>query len=185
MRWLLALVIVVWACGGRQPVREPSASVKGEIELAERAEKQRRHDVARDHYENAIALAHDPASAAFARREFAETLASWGEFHEAIGHFQASVKLVDDASAWHNLGMLRHKVGDVPGAIAAFRKARALAPENSQPRVALAAVLWNAGDYAGALAEYQALLELELPDRLRQKVKWAIGELSARLANPP
>jgi tetratricopeptide (TPR) repeat protein len=182
MRWLVVALLV--ACGGRQQPREPSTSVRGEVELAEQAERKRQHDVARAHYDNAIALAHDPASTAFAHRELAETLASWGEFQEAAAHFETSVKLVDDASAWHNLGMLRHKLGNVPGAIAALEKARDLAPDNYQPRRSLAVIRWNAGDLAGARTEYQAMLELELPDKLREAVKTALQELSAKLAKP-
>ena len=182
MRWLVLLFV---ACAGRTPAPEqPSPTVKSEIDEAERAERARKHDVARTHYERAIAMATDPASTAFARREFGETLAIWGEFPAAIEQLEASVKLVDDASAWHNLGMLRHKQGDVPGAIAALEHARGLVPEDFRPRVSLAAIRWNAGDLAGALAEYKGLAELELPDRLHAKVKWAIDHLSARLAKP-
>src|SRR5205085_7143400 len=148
-------------------------TVKDEVDLAERAEKKRQHDVARVHYERAVAIAHDPASSAYAHREFAETLYTWGEYPASIEHYEASLKLVDDAGAWHNLGMLRHNRGDIPGAIAALEKARALAPDDPRPRVSLGVVRWKSGDLAGALAEYQALLALELPDKLRDKVKWA------------
>jgi tetratricopeptide (TPR) repeat protein len=181
MRWLLVLLV---ACGGRQPVREPAPTVKQEVDLAERAEKKRQHDVARVHYERAVAIAHDPASSAYAHRELAETLSTWGEYSAAIAHYEASLALVEDASAWHNLGMLRHNQGDVPGAIAALEKARALAPEDPRPRVSLGVIRWKSGDLAGALAEYKALLALELPDKLKDKVQWAIGELSARVAKP-
>lgn len=176
----LAILVLVAACGSRGPaVRAPAPAVKSEIELAEQAERKRQHDVARVHYEQAVALAADPASSAYARREFAETLASWGEVAEAIAHLERSVALVgDNAGAWHDLGILRHNAGDLAGARTALERAKALAPDDFRPRVALAALRWKTGDKAGAKLEYEQLLELELPDRLRTRVKWAIGELA-------
>lgn len=179
MRCVIFVVALV-ACAGRTPaVREPAAAVKSEIEQAESAERARKHDVARVHYERAIELAHDPASNAYARREFAETLASWGEVPAAIAQLEQALRLVgDDARAWHDLGILKHNRGDVPGATTALERAKTLAPEDYRPRVALAALRWKTGDRAGAAAEYRALLELDLPERLRAKVKWAIDELA-------
>jgi Flp pilus assembly protein TadD len=132
------------------------------------------------HYEKAIALAGDDrASAAFARHEFAETLGSWGEIDEAVTQLEAAVAAVEgDAAAWHDLGILRHKQGNVPGAIVALEKARDLAPTDIRPRIALGAIRWKSGDKAGASAEYKALLELDLPERVRSKVKWAIEQLA-------
>jgi len=176
---VVALLFAI-ACGGRAPVvRAPTARVKAEIAEAERAERARRHDIARVHYERAIAIAMDPASAAHARRAFAETLATWGEVAEAAAQLERAVTLVDrDAAAWHDLGIVRHKLDDLPGAIAALERARGLAPEDFRPRVALAALRWKTGDRAGARVEYRGLLELELPERLRTKVKWALDQLA-------
>jgi tetratricopeptide (TPR) repeat protein len=178
MRFVIVLALV--ACGGRTPAaREPVLRVKSEVELAETAERARKHDVARVHYERAIALATDPASGAYARREFAETLATWGEVPAAITHLERSLALVgDDAAAWHDLGILKHNQGDLPGATAALERAKTLAPEDFRPRVALAALRWKTGDKAGATTEYKALLDLELSDRLRTKVKWALDQLA-------
>ncbi|MBA3501361.1 MAG: tetratricopeptide repeat protein [Deltaproteobacteria bacterium] len=178
MRFVVLVALI--ACGGRTPAaREPAATVRSEIELAETAERARKHDVARVHYERAIAIAGDPASGAYARREFAETLATWGEVPAAITHLERSLALVgDNASAWHDLGILKHNQGDLPGASAALERAKTLAPEDFRPRIALAALRWKTGDTPGAVTEYKALLDLELPDRLRTKVKWALDQLA-------
>lgn len=175
----LWLVLVI-ACGGRAPApAKPSETVRSEIDRAEQAERARKHDVARVHYERAIAIAKDPASAAFARREFAETLATWGEVIEAISQLEASLSLVEtNAAAWHDLGILRHDRGDLLGAVSALERARRLSPEDFRPRVALAALRWKSGDRAGAKVEYEELLELELPERLRAKIKWALDQLA-------
>ena len=174
------LAAALAACGGaRAPAPSgPSAQVRAEIEQAEAAEQARRHDAAREHYRRAVASARDPASIAFARREYAETLISWGEYPEAIAQLEGALAARPSAAAWHDLGLLRNNQGDVRGALAALEQARALAPRDARPRVALAALRWKTGDRAGAAAEYRALLELPLPERLRSKVQWALDELA-------
>ena len=194
MRALRAVVLVLIAACARPPPASPKPAdpVRAEIELAEAAEKQRQHLVAREHYEKAVAAARDPASLAFARREFGETLATWGENAEARVQLEASVAAVPtDPIAWQMLGILRHKLGDIPGAFAALEKSKALAPRAWIPRRDLAVLHWSLGEgrtadpdpatatqhRAAALAEYQAMLDLDLPPRLREKVEWAIDVL--------
>jgi Flp pilus assembly protein TadD len=175
--WLL---VALAACAHAPPPSPgPAAPVRGEIDAAEKAERARQHDVARAHYERAVADARDPDSIAFARHAFAETLASWGETDAAKAQLEVVVTAAPaDASAWHDLGILRHHAGDDPGAIAALSRAETLAPNDLRPRTALAALYWRRGDKARATREYQQLLALDLPDRLRAKVQWALNELA-------
>ncbi|MDX2093880.1 MAG: tetratricopeptide repeat protein [Kofleriaceae bacterium] len=181
MRWTVAFLVAA-ACASTPKAGKPSTTVRAEIEQAEAAERVRQHDLARAHYQRAVAAAKDPASIAFARREFAETLMTWGEVPEAIAQLEGVVAAAPDhAAAWHDLGILRHNQGDDAGATIALERARGLLPEDPRPRIALAALRWQRGDRAGAQAEYRALLELDLPPKLRDKVKWALEEL----ARPP
>lgn len=174
---LFALLVVAACAGARPPA--PSAATRAAIERAEAHQAARRHDLARAEYERAIAAAPDVASEVYARTELASTLAFWGELAAAAGELERVVALAPEtARAWHDLGILRHHLGDEPGAEAALRRAAALAPREPRPRIALAALLWRRGDRAGARAEYEALLELDLPARVREQVEWAIGELS-------
>jgi tetratricopeptide (TPR) repeat protein len=182
------------ACARGRPAETPRSSVvRHELELAEAAEARRQHDVARIHYERAIASAPDPRGGAYARREFAETLATWGENSEARQHLEAAVRAVPgDAIAWQMLGILRHRLGDIPGAFHALERSKHLAPRAWIPRRDLAVLHWSRGEgrtadpdpsvaakhRASALAEYKGMLELELPERLRDKVRWAIDVLS-------
>jgi Flp pilus assembly protein TadD len=175
----IALGMLLLGCGHPAPPRAPAPSVRAEIEQAETAERARQHDVARVHYQRAVAAAADPQSIGYARRSFAETLASWGEVAEAIVQLEAAVAAQPgDAAAWHDLGILRHHEGDDARALVALRHARDASPDDPRPRIALAALRWSTGDRAGAAVEYRALLELDLPDRLREKVKWALAELA-------
>jgi Flp pilus assembly protein TadD len=168
------------ACAHGGPAAHgPTGEIRAEIDQAETAEKARQHDVARTHYQRAIATAHDPASIAFARHEYAETLVTWGEVPEARAQLEIAVAAnPGDASAWHDLGILRHSAGDDPGAIQALARAEALVPNDPRPRTALAALYWKRGDKASAAREYRGLLELDLPDRVRAKVQWALAELA-------
>lgn len=179
--WVLSLVLA--GCGARSASPPPVApQIRAEVELAERAELARDHAAARRHYEAAVrraVAAGEQESVRFARREFTDTLISWGELAEAGAQLEQLVALVpDDAAAWHDLGMVRHGSGDDRGALAAMGRAKALLPDDPRPRIALAALLWKRGARGEARAEYQALLGLELPDRVRDKVRWALEQLS-------
>jgi Flp pilus assembly protein TadD len=180
LRRLAAVVLAIAACAHAPPAPTgPDAAVRAEVDRAEAAERARRHDVAREHYLRAIALARDPDSAAFARHEYAETLVSWGERDEARGQLERAVAAQPaDPGAWHDLGLLRHAAGDDPGAIAALARAAQLAPDDARPRTALAALYWQRGDKASAAREYRAMLALALPERLRAKVEWALAQLA-------
>jgi tetratricopeptide (TPR) repeat protein len=189
------VVIALVACAKKQVVTGPSSVVKLEIERAEKAEEARDHDTARTHFERAIASAKDPQSVGFARREFAETLATWGEIDSARGQLEKAVAATPaDPIAWQMLGILRASsaINDLPGAFSALEKSKQLAPRSWIPRRDLAALHFKLGagrdadpdpavaarHRAAALAEYQAMLELDLPARLRDKVKWAIDYLT-------
>jgi len=181
----LALAVVL-ACGSPPAPRGPSPTVRGDVERAEDAEKSRRHDLARARYEQAITDAKDPASEGFARHEYAETLATWGEFDAAIAQLERTVAVrPQDAAAWHDLGFLEFQQGDAPAAIRDLEQAKQLAPADPRPRKTLAVIRWKSGDLAGAKAEYEGMLTLDLPPPLRQKVEWAIGQLSGTGATAP
>lgn len=172
-----ALALGLAGCGGAA-ARGPDPAVQAAVARAEAAERARKHDVARGELERAIAAARDPLSRAYAHREYAEMLVSWGEYPAAIAQLERAVAARPEAGAWHDLGLLRHNAGDLPGALAALAEARTLAPRDPRPRIALAALRWRTGDRPGALVEYRALLELELPPRIRAKVEWAVGALA-------
>jgi tetratricopeptide (TPR) repeat protein len=189
--------VVAAACAHPAP-SSPGAGdpVRVELEAAEASESKRQHFEARAHYERAVAAAEqrrDAKAIGYARRAFAETLATWGETEAARTQLEgAVVASPGDPIAWQMLGILRAKLGDTPGAFAALDRSKALAPRAWIPRRDLAVLHWSLGEgrtadpdpakaaahRAAALGEYRAMLELDLPDRLREKVQWAIGVLS-------
>ena len=178
------LLVLLLACSRPAP-QSPAAAVKADILRAEEAEKARDHDAARRYYEKAIAEATDPVSQHIAHREYGETLATWGEIEAAGQHLEAAVRADQrDPVAWQMLGIVRHKRGDTANAIVALQKSKELAPRAWIPRRDLAVVYWKHGQRGLALAEYKAMLDLDLPPRLREKVEWAIGELSKPAPDP-
>jgi hypothetical protein len=122
-------------------------------------------------------------------------LITWGEIDSAHGQLDKAVAAnPTDPIAWQMLGLVRASDGvrDVAGAFTALERSKQLAPRMWIPRRDLAALHFKLGagrdadpDPAvatkhrqAALAEYKAMLELELPDRLREKVNWAIRVLT-------
>lgn len=190
MRLLISCMLA--SCASARPQAAATADVRLEVREAEAAETQRHHDVARVAYERAVADARDPASAGYAHARYGETLATWGEYQPALAQLQAAVAAApDDPAAWHDLGVVREHEGDSTGALAAFEHAIASAKTDWRPRLAIAALRWKlaarcfeatAGDCAAgvdaAKAEYRALLALDLPDRLRARIHWALAQLA-------
>jgi Tfp pilus assembly protein PilF len=188
-----AVLCALAACAAPHHPAEPHPDVRAEVRAAEDAERARRHDLARARYEHAIADAKDPESEGYARGRFGETLLTWGEDREGTAQLEASVAAYpDDPAPWHDLGLVREQAGDLQGAVDAFQHAEKLAPTDWRPRTSLAELRWNLAtrcfkaapphDRCAALveatrAEYRALLELGLPDRLRTKVQWALEQL--------
>lgn len=177
-------LLLATACAhrGASGSAQPTAAVRAQIDHAERAELARDHLAARRHYQAAVALAAaagDTAGGRLAGREFAETLVSWGELGAAVRELERVVAASpDDAATWHDLGIIRHGQGDVAGATVALTRAKQLAPGDARPRIALGALHWKHGDRAAARREYQELLALDLPARVRDKVQWALTQLA-------
>ncbi len=189
--WIVVACVVA-SCASTQHPAEPAPDVRGEVRDAETAEKARQHDVARTKYERAITDAKDPESAGYARGRYGETLATWGDYKAALTQLEASVAAYpNDPAPWHDLGVVREHEGDSPGAIIALDHAVALAKTDWRPRLAIAALRWKLAGHcfkqpgrdcshevAATKAEYEAMLQLDLPERLRTKVSWALDQLA-------
>ena len=171
----------------QMPTTHTDASIwRHELALAQQAELQRAHVEARAYYQAAYQHAPNDHAHAQVARQFADTLLSWGEFTEA----QTQLELVvthqpSQAAGWHDLGMVRFRLGLPAGAEVALRRAVALVPGEPRPRIALAALLWANHRGADALREYQALRHLALPIAVRNKVDWAITQLSRPVVTTP
>jgi len=174
-------VAALAACHRPRPV-EPTTITRDRIAAAEGALRRRDYPAALAAYQQAVddaAARDDRAGEVYARRERASALIMMDDLDGAAADLERVVALrPDDAPAWHDLGIVRHGRGDLDGAAAALRRARALRPHDPRPRIALAALLWKRGDRDGAAREYRALLDLDLPTRLRSRVEWALAQLA-------
>jgi len=179
--WLLGvLAVILPSCAHPPPPQPPGANVRADLDRAEDAERHRNHDLARTEYERAIADASDPDSISNARREYAETLGTWGETAKALEVLERGAELVpNNAPLWNDLGIFYHVAGNDPKALTALEKAKQLAPRDWRPRRQLAMLLVVMHDYERATVEYRAMLDLDLPDRLRAAVHKALDLLAA------
>ena len=177
--WLAA---VAGACGGGARAAAPapappttSAPTQALLDRAHQAERARRYDQARALYQRAVEAAPDRASKVAALGELASALLFWGELDHGAAVLEREVALAPgQVSAWHDLGVVRARLGDVAGAERALDRAIALAPDEPRPRVALAALLVNQHRWDQALVQYRALEHLALPERTRRAVVRAI-----------
>jgi Tfp pilus assembly protein PilF len=155
------------------------------LNMAENAERARQHDNARAHYRAAAAATHDRAATAEIAKRFADTLASWGQLDEATTQLEFCVAQAPQrADAWHDLGMLRYQTHNIAGAITALQQSIAVLPTDPRSRIALAALHWSTSQWALALAQYEALQQMDLADAVKQKVTWAIATLQNKIAAP-
>jgi tetratricopeptide (TPR) repeat protein len=90
----------------------------------------------------------------------------------------------EDATTWYALGMARFGV-DRAGSAEALRRALELEPRLLAARQGLAQVLFRAGDYAAALAEYQIALAVDPHDeaswRHAAKAMLSLGDVPGAL----
>lgn len=180
-----AAYLVLWlvACAGAPRPQPAAPATLDTLEQAEARERARRYDEARNLYRSAVDTAPDDRSRAYAARRFAAALLFWGELEAAEAELVTVVRLEPaDPAAWHDLGIVRHRRGDIAGAEHALRRALANAPRDPRPRIALAALLVNERRLREALAQYEALLELELPERTRAAVERGIELLRRELS---
>jgi hypothetical protein len=155
------------------------------VAVAEAAEKARRYDVADALYLQARAGAPDAPSHAMAALAHGRALVFWGEYERAASALEeATQHAPGEAGAWHDLGMVRHQLGDLAGAEVAFRRAVQASPRDGRPRLALAALLWKQRRHQDALHEYEILAALDLPERVHDRVLWAIDTLRRLVATP-
>jgi Flp pilus assembly protein TadD len=181
-------VTLLGACGGAPASREPASpapTTQALITQAEAAEKARRYDVADALYVRARSEAPDAPSHAMAALAHGRALIFWGEYERAATALQEATQHGPaDAGAWHDLGMVRHQLGDLAGAEVAFRHAIDASPRDGRPRLALAALLWKQRRHHDALREYESLAELDLPERVHDRVLWAMDTLRRLIATP-
>lgn len=187
---IAATSLSLHGCGGGTLATTPHGAEPGTtkelLARADEAEDRRDHLEARRLYEQAIREASGVQSKALATREWASTLLFWGEYEEAEQRLEECVALQPtQASAWHDLGILRSYRGDEPGAAKALQMAVRVAPSAPKPRIALAAHFMKQKQYKKAKEQYEVLLSLSIPPKLASAAKRALSLLEQELTRKP
>lgn len=106
-----------------------------------------------------------------------------GRFEEARSYFATGVDAdPEDAEVTAALGFTLHRLGRDQEAVRSLRDALALNPDHMEARIYLAHILYDAGDWAGALAEFAALSPAEHWDVL---AVWRLIELKKSVGRLP
>ena len=132
------------------------------------------------------ALASPASEAAFAE---GQTLLSAKHLPEAAEKFEAAVAADPKfASAWYSLAVARRHLNQCPGAIAAYRRYAALAPDEPEPYFGLGLCLRDTGDRAAAIEALKHYISIEkrpASERWVDKAHSVLAELGAAGGTPP
>ena len=138
-------------------------------------------DAAEALYRQALAVPLAPRLTLAARLNLAALLLERGAGEEAEALCQRATAVAPEIGlGWYNLGLIRRRLGNLAGALEAYREARRLQPEHPETHQNLAVALLLGGDIEGARASFrQAITLLEQlgrPDEARRLHRQA-GEL--------
>lgn len=181
-------VLAIWAallvsgCGPKPAPSEPAIApvTLGWIARAEEQEKAREYNQARLLYLRAKRESPDDPSRAHAAAAYGSALIFWGELPAAKRELEEAIRLQPNRpGTWHDLGHVEHGLGDLEAAERALRQSIRIAPRDPRSRVSLAALLVRAGRFADAIGEYEQLLELDLPERVRTAIEQTLPRLRA------
>jgi tetratricopeptide (TPR) repeat protein len=126
------------------------------------------------------ALASPASEAAFAE---GQALMSAKQFAEAAQKYEIAVGADPKfATAWYSLAVARRHLNQCPGAIAAYRRYAALAPDEAEPYFGLGLCLRDTGDKAGAIEALKHYILIEkrpASERWVDKAHSVLAELGA------
>ncbi|MEN9388890.1 MAG: hypothetical protein RLZZ255_1866 [Cyanobacteriota bacterium] len=125
------------------------------------AEALRDPDAAAALYRDALALPLAPRLSLAARLNLAALLLQQGQAQEAEALCQQATATAPEISlGWYNLGLIRRRLGDIAGALEAYREARRLQPEHPETHQNLAVALLLDGDIDGARSSFRQAIAL-------------------------
>ncbi|HUU57349.1 MAG TPA: tetratricopeptide repeat protein [bacterium] len=130
---------------------------------------------ARGYYERALEADAEDARAYYF---YGKLLLAEGDVEGAVAKFERAVYYQPNfTAAWYELGKLARAAGEPARAGECFAEALYYLPGSVEARVALADVLHEQGDYAGAAREYRAVLATAEDPRSRYNLACALARL--------
>ena len=126
------------------------------VELGYALELSHRYDEALEQYDHAAEVApRDPLGPVTGGLRAAH----WGEAELAEPRLDEGLRRdARNAEAWHALGLVRVRLGNLDGAVSAYQSGLRADPSALEDRVGLATIALLRGDAAAALAEYDAIV---------------------------
>ena len=118
-------------------------------------------DAAEALYRQALAVPLAPRLTLAARLNLAALLLERGAGAEAEALCQRATAVAPEIGlGWYNLGLIRRRLGNLGGALEAYREARRLQPEHPETHQNLAVALLLGGDIEGARASFRQAITL-------------------------
>ena len=112
-------------------------------------------------YRQALELPLAPRLSLAARLNLAALLLQQGQAQEAEQLCQRATAAAPEIGlGWYNLGLIRRRLGDIGGALEAYREARRLTPEHAETHQNLAVALLLGGDIDGARSSFRQAITL-------------------------
>jgi len=112
-------------------------------------------------YREALALPLAARLSLAARLNLAALLLQLGQVQEAETLCQRATAAAPEISlGWYNLGLIRRRLGDIAGALEAYREARRLQPDHPETHQNLAVALLLGGDIDGARSSFRQAIDL-------------------------
>jgi tetratricopeptide (TPR) repeat protein len=112
-------------------------------------------------YREALALPLAARLSLAARLNLAALLLQLGQAQEAETLCQRATAAAPEISlGWYNLGLIRRRLGDIAGALEAYREARRLQPDHPETHQNLAVALLLGGDIDGARSSFRQAIDL-------------------------
>ena len=112
-------------------------------------------------YRQALELPLAPRLSLAARLNLAALLLQQGQPQEAEQLCQRATAAAPEIGlGWYNLGLIRRRLGDIGGALEAYREARRLTPEHAETHQNLAVALLLGGDIDGARSSFRQAITL-------------------------
>jgi tetratricopeptide (TPR) repeat protein len=125
------------------------------------AESTRNPDAASGLYRQALDIPLAPRLSLAARLNLAALLLQQGQAQEAEQLCQRATAVAPEIGlSWYNLGLTRRRLGDIGGALEAYREARRLTPDHAETHQNLAVALLLGGDIDGARSSFRQAIQL-------------------------
>ena len=95
------------------------------------------------------------------------------KYEQAMTYFEnATLVLPDSAQAWVNIGLTKYELGDIEGALSAYRLAVDHNPEDPNLLINIVSIYFNREEFDSAIAYSDLLLKLDIADQNKADVMY-------------